>query len=75
MSQYIITTKDGTQADELIRFLKSLEFVKLEPLKDSAKAEAVAKAKNFLEGLPNKPHRQSDVTKAVKSIRKKHGYQ
>jgi hypothetical protein len=75
MSQFIITTKDGTQAEALIQYLRSLEFVKLEPLESDSKAEAVAKAKEFLTGLPNRPSRQSDVNKAVKSIRKKHGYQ
>ncbi len=75
MGQFIITTKDGTQAEALIEYLRSLEFVKLEPLEPDTKAEAVAKAKEFLTGLPSRPSRQSDVNKAVKSIRKKHGYQ
>ena len=39
------------------------------------KLEAVAEAKSFLDGLPNQKHSQSDVNKAIKSIRKKYGYQ
>lgn len=75
MSQFIITTKDGTQAEALIQYLRSLEFVKLEPLEPDTKTEAVAKPKEFLTALPNRPSRQSDVNRAVKSIRKKYGYQ
>lgn len=75
MNQFIITLKDGTQAEALIEYLHSLEFVKLEPFEPDTKAEAVAKVKEFLTGLPNRSSRQSDVNKAVKSIRKKRGYQ
>ncbi len=56
MSQFIITLKDGTQAEALIQYLRSLEFVKLEPFEPDTNAEAVAKAKEFLTGFPNRPN-------------------
>ncbi|MFY7909530.1 MAG: hypothetical protein ACOVO2_08260 [Emticicia sp.] len=76
MSQYIINTKNDSQSDALIKYLKSLDFIEVKVLKmPPKKSEAVADAKSFLEGLPNQKHSQSDVNKAIKSIRKKHGYQ
>lgn len=76
MSQYIINTKNDSQSDALIKYLKSLDFIEVKTLKmPPKKSEAVADAKSFLEGLPNQKHLQSDVNKAIKSIRKKYGYQ
>lgn len=75
MSQYIIDIKNEQQAEGLIKYLKTLPFVELKSVIPDRKAEAIARAKSFLEGLPDQPQKQSDVNKAVKTIRKKHGYQ
>lgn len=75
MSQYIINTSNDKQAMALIKYLKSLDFVELKPLKKTdKKAQAISDAKAFLQGLPNQKHTQVEVNKAVESIRKKHGY-
>ncbi|MFN3490198.1 MAG: hypothetical protein ACK4YV_13750 [Emticicia sp.] len=76
MGQYIIDTKNDSQSDALIKYLKSLDFIEVKALKaPTKKTVAVDDAKSFLEGLPNQKHSQSDVNKAIKSIRKKYGYQ
>jgi hypothetical protein len=75
MSQYILSIKNSKQAEALIQYLQSLEFVELSAVKTDAKAKAATKAAAFLESLPNQPSKQSAVNKAVKSIRKKYGYQ
>jgi len=73
MTQYLLHIKNSKQADALIQYLSSLDFVEISVV--NAKADAVAKATSFLRSLPNQTSRQSDINKAVKSIRKKHGYQ
>lgn len=76
MSQYIINTKNDSQSNALIKYLKSLDFIEVKALKaPTKKSAAVNDAKSFLESLPSQRHSQSDVNKAVKSIRKKYGYQ
>ena len=76
MSQYVIDIKNDQQASALIRYLKSLDFIEVKPIKpDQKKVQAAASAKDFLKGLPNQTSKQADVNEAVKSIRKQHGYQ
>ncbi len=75
MSQYVIDIKNDKQADALIRYLKSLDFIELKAVKPDRKKLAAADAKAFLKGLPNQSGKQSEVNRAVKSIRKKHGYE
>ena len=75
MSQYVIDIKNDKQADALIRYLKSLDFIDVKPLKPTQKSQAASRAKAFLTSLPNQVGKQVEVTNAVKSIRKKHGYQ
>ena len=75
MSQYVIDIKESKQADALIRYLKSLDFVEIKPLQQDRKLQAADAAKSFLKGLPNQSAKQSEVNQAVKSIRKKHDYQ
>ena len=75
MSQYVIDVKESKQADALIRYLKSLDFVEVKPLQQDRKRQAAGAAKSFLNGLPNQSAKQPEVNQAVKSIRKKHGYQ
>jgi hypothetical protein len=75
MSQYVIDIKESKQADALIQYLKSLDFVVVKPLQQDRKHQAAGAAKSFLNGLPNQSAKQSEVNQAVKSIRKKHGYQ
>ena len=76
MSQYIINTKNDSQSNALIKYLKSLDFIEVKALKKpTEKSEAIADAKLFLNELPKQRHAQSEVNKAVKSIRKKYDYQ
>ena len=75
MSQYVIDIKNDKQADALIRYLKSLDFIDLKPLKPTQKSQAASQAKAFLTGLPNQAGKQAEANNAVKSIRKKYGYQ
>ncbi|WP_435353196.1 hypothetical protein [Emticicia sp. SJ17W-69] len=76
MSQYIINTKNDSQSNALIKYLKSLDFIEVKALKKpTKKSEAVESAKAFLGGLPKHTHTQSEVNKAVKTIRKKYDYQ
>lgn len=75
MSQYVIDIKNDQQADALIRYLKSLDFIELKAIKPDRKKLAADDAKSFLTGLPNQKGKQSDVSRAVKTIRKKHGYE
>ena len=76
MSQYIINTKNDSQSNALIKYLKSLDFIEVKELKKTTeKSLSIADAKTFLEGLPNQRHSQSEVNKAVNSIRKKYDYQ
>lgn len=75
MSQYVLDIKNDKQADALIRYLKSLDFIEVKPLKQDRKTEAATSAKAFLASLPDQNGKQANVNKAVKSIRKKHGYQ
>ena len=76
MSQYIINTKNDSQSNALIKYLKSLDFIEVKALKKpTEKSVAIADAKSFLDRLPKQRHSQSEVNKAVKSIRKKYDYQ
>lgn len=75
MSRYVIDIKESKQADALIRYLKSLDFVEVKPVQQDRKVRAANTAKSFLEGLPDQSVKQSEVNQAVKSIRKRHGYQ
>lgn len=75
MSQYVIDIKESKQADALIQYLKSLDFVEVKPVKQDRKIQAATAAKAFLKGLPNQSTKQSEVNQAVKSVRRKHGYQ
>ncbi len=75
MSQYVIDIKKSKQADALLQYLKALDFVEVKPLKQDRKIQAANDAQAFLKALPNQSTKQSDVNQAVKSIRKKHGYQ
>ena len=75
MSQYVIDIKNDKQADALIRYLKSLDFIDMKPLKPTQKNQAASQAKAFLTSLPSQASKQTEITNAVKSIRKKHGYQ
>ena len=59
----------------MLQYLKALDFVEVKPLKQDRKIQAANDAQAFLKALPNQSTKQSDVNQAVKSIRKKHGYQ
>ena len=53
MSQYVIDVKESKQADALIRYLKSLNFVEAKPLQKDIRIQAAGVAKSFLKGLPD----------------------
>ena len=77
MNRYIPETKDGKQADALIRYLKSLDSVQVKSIKntESTMKNGIAKIKALLTSLPDQPHKVQDVNKAVKDFRKKNDYQ
>ena len=79
MSQYVLSIKNDEEADALLRYLQSLDFVDVEPLTETdtllRKKQAAIEAVAFLNSLPNQAARQSDVNKAVKSIRNAYRYQ
>ena len=77
MNRYIIETKDGKQSDALIKYLKTLDFVQVKTVKveESTSENKSSKMKELLNRLPDQPYRQADVNKAIKVIRKEHGYQ
>lgn len=75
MSQYLIDIKNEQQAESLIQYLKTLSFIEVKSVLDDSQTEAIMRAKAFLKNLPEQPHKQSDINKAIKGLRKKHGYQ
>ncbi|MFD2570163.1 hypothetical protein ACFSUS_05925 [Spirosoma soli] len=60
MSQCVIDVENSKQADALIRYRESLDFVKLTPVEQGRKVQAAAEAKAFLKGLPDQSAEQSD---------------
>jgi hypothetical protein len=75
MTQVTLTLTESKQAEALLRYLETLDFVKIEPeiTSKTLKPKAVKAAqgmRNFLETLPNGKAKQADINKAVKEIRK-----
>lgn len=75
MTQLTITISESKQAEALLRYLESLDFVKVErkitPRTPKPKALKAAQGmRDFLGTLPNGKAKQSDVNNAVKEIRK-----
>jgi hypothetical protein len=74
MTQITLTIKENKQAEALLRYLESLDFVKVErkitPRSPKPKAIKAAQGmREFLETLPNKSAKQSAINKAVHEIR------
>ncbi|WP_428664072.1 hypothetical protein [Runella sp.] len=74
MTQVTLTIKENKQAEALLRYLESLDFVKVErkitPRSPKPKAAKAAQSmRDFLGGLPNRSAKQSEINKAVKEIR------
>lgn len=75
MTQVTITLKKSKQADALLNYLESLDFVTIERNTASRvpknKAQKAAQdARDFLESLPNRSAKQTDVNKAINEMRK-----
>lgn len=74
MTQVTLTIKENKQAEALLRYLESLDFVKVErkisPRAPKSKAAKAAQGmRDFLGTLPNRSAKQSDINKAVHEIR------
>ncbi len=75
MTQLTITINESKQAEALLRYLESLDFVKVErkitPRSPKPKTLKAAQGmRDFLGILPNEKAKQADVNRAVKEIRK-----
>lgn len=77
MSQYIIETSEGPQSDALITFLRSLGYIRVRPVQNpsSTKTQAIADMNALLKELPTNKPDQQEINRAIKSIRRKGGYQ
>ncbi|MVM33546.1 hypothetical protein GO755_26145 [Spirosoma sp. HMF4905] len=72
MSEYVLRVEDEPQAEALLTYLRSLNFVELIPNQASvqAKKEAIGGMKAFLKTLPNNDdYTQEDVNQALAEIR------
>lgn len=68
MSEYILKVDDEPQAEALLTYLRSLDFVELSPKQASAQSEqgAIDGVKSFLVGLPNQEgYTQKEVNQAL----------
>ena len=75
MTQVTLTLTESKQAEALLCYLESLDFVKVErknmPRTPKPKELKAAQGmRDFLGTLPNGKAKQSDVNNAVKEIRK-----
>jgi histidyl-tRNA synthetase len=74
MTQITLTLDESEQAQALVRYLESLDFVKVEHvcseqfIEQKAK-KATEKMRSFLETLPSRSADPSEVTQAIKEIR------
>jgi len=75
MSQYIITTHNPEKSEALIQYLRTLDFIEVEPVSPEDRRETALAFQKFLEALPERPSPQSSVNKAIKGYRKERGYQ
>ena len=63
--EYIIRTPDSGQANSLIQYLQSLDYVEVIPV-ESRKAAGVAAMNALVKNLPKQKHTQAEVNKAVR---------
>lgn len=72
MSEYVLKIQDEPQAEALLTYLRSLNFIELLPKPSSSqtKEEAIAGMKLFLSALPNQnDYTQEEVNQAVNELR------
>ena len=72
MSEYVLRIDDEPQAEALLTYLRSLEFIHLIPKQTStqAKKEAIDGMKSFLKALPNRDeYTQEEVNQALNEMR------
>ena len=68
MSEYVLKVDDEPQAEALLTYLRSLDFVELIP--KPTKQEAMRAMKSLLTDLPNRQdYSQEDVNRSIKDIR------
>lgn len=72
MSEYVLKVDDKPQAEALLTYLRSLDFVELLPKKrfSDDKQEAISEMKSLLAGLPNREdYTQEAVNQALNELR------
>lgn len=72
MSEYILKIGDEPQAEALLMYLRSLDFIELLPKQPSpqSKQEAIDGMKLFLSALPNREDfTQEEVNQAINEMR------
>ena len=74
MTQVTLTLSESKQAEALLRYLESLDFVKIErqitsPTPTKKALKAAQGMRDFLTQLPNHTSNQSEVNKAVREVR------
>ena len=76
MSQITLTTSNPEKEQALLEFLKTLDYVKVELMGPDleTRQKAAKQGIEFLQTLPERPSRQSDVNEAIKGYRQSKGY-
>jgi outer membrane protein assembly factor BamD (BamD/ComL family) len=72
MSEYNLKIKKNRNAEALLSYLRSLDYVEIQEKafqKSKMMKEAAQNLKGFLQGLPEMPYAQSDVNEVIKEIR------
>ena len=72
MSEYVLRIDDESQAEPLLTYLRSLDFIELIPNQKSVqeKKEAIDNMKSFLKALPtSNDYTQEVVNQALNEIR------
>lgn len=69
MSEYILKIENEPQAEALLAYLRSLDYVELLP-KEKDKQEAIKAMKLFLADLPDRQdYNQAEVNEAMNELR------
>lgn len=67
MSEYVLKVENDVQAEALLTYLRSLDFVELLPKR--TKQEAIAGMKSLLGGLPDQEnYTQQEVNQAMSEL-------
>lgn len=68
MSEYVLKVEDESQAEAILTYLRSLDFVELLP--KPTKQEAMSAMKSLLADLPNQQdYTQEEVNRSLEEIR------